>query len=156
MKKTILTTAILIALFISCKKENNQELTPTETDATVATETISQECYLGINNKDTIVLSYNIKGNQITQGKLSFNYFEKDRNEGTIAGGIKGDTLFADYTFMSEGMVSVRQVAFLKRDGNLIEGYGDIIDNNGKVSFKSTKDLKFEGKPQLSKVDCKK
>ena len=31
---------------------------------------------------------------------------EKDRNDGTLQGTINGDTLIADYTFSSEGMLS--------------------------------------------------
>jgi hypothetical protein len=42
-------------------------------------------------------MSLNIKGNQIASGKLSYKFFEKDKNEGTLVGEIKGDTLFADY-----------------------------------------------------------
>nr|WP_314895499.1 hypothetical protein [uncultured Flavobacterium sp.] len=57
---------------------------------------------------------------------------------------------------MSEGVFSVRQVAFLKKGDSYVEGYGDVVDDNkGKVTFKDTKQLKFEGNIVLSKVDCK-
>jgi hypothetical protein len=67
---------------------------------------------------------------------------------------MKGDTLVADYTFMSEGVSSVREVVFLQKDGTLIEGYGDVVDANNKVSFKDKKKLKFDAKNTLTKVDC--
>jgi hypothetical protein len=57
---------------------------------------------------------------------------------------------------MSEGVSSIREVAFLKKGSTYVEGYGDVVDDNkGKVTFKDTKQLKFEGNIVLSKIDCK-
>ncbi|SHN67044.1 hypothetical protein SAMN05444395_10462 [Flavobacterium fryxellicola] len=97
-----------------------------------------------------------VKGNQVTSGKLSYNFYEKDKNEGTLIGVLKGDTLVADYTFMSKGISSVRQVVFLRKGNIYVEGYGDVVEvASGKVIFKDIKQLKFDGKSVLSKVDCK-
>ncbi|MFV7234199.1 hypothetical protein [Flavobacterium sp. ZB4R12] len=52
---------------------------------------------------------------------------------------------------MSEGIATVRQVAFLKKGDSYVEGYGDVVDDNkGKVTFKDTKQLKFDGNTVLS------
>ncbi|MES2575447.1 MAG: hypothetical protein V4572_10930 [Bacteroidota bacterium] len=151
MKYVTIASTVLIALFVSCKKE--QEV-PVLRKAVVVEKNLSKECYLGIINKDTFSMSLEIKGNEISSGELNYNFFEKDKNEGTLAGELKGDTLFADYTFTSEGVSSVREVAFLKKGNTYTEGFGDIVENNGKVVFKNAKQLKF-GKLVLSKVDCK-
>lgn len=152
MKNGSIVLAVFVALFISCK----EEVTPDVLEKTIGKVTISEKCYSGSINKDTILTSLTILGSHVAKGKLSYNFYEKDRNEGSFVGQLKGDTLIADYTFMSEGIVSVRQIAFLKIGETYIEGFGDVIDdNNGKVQFKDVSRVKFEGKPVLSKADCK-
>jgi hypothetical protein len=156
MKKVILLGVVYMTVFVSCKKEKETEETPIAPEEIVVEETVSEECYSTIIKKDTISMSLNVKGNLIASGKLSYKFFEKDKNEGTLVGEIKGDTLFAEYTFMSEGVSSIREVAFLKKGNTYVEGYGDVVDDNkGKVTFKDAKQLKFEGNIVLSKVDCK-
>ena len=155
MKKVILLGLILMSVFISCKKE--KEEVPIPSEKIVVKESVSEECYRAILKKDTISLSLNIKNGQLSSGNLSYDFYEKDKNTGTIVGEIKGDTLYADYTFTSEAVSSVRQVAFLKKGNTYVEGFGDVIDDNkGKVTFKDKKQLKFDGNIVLSKVDCQK
>ena len=156
MKKVIIISTVLMGFIVSCKKEKPEEVIPAITEPVIVEATISEECYQGVLKKDTISMTLNLNGNQISSGKLSYKFFEKDSNEGTLSGELKGDTLIADYTFMSEGTTSVRQVAFLKKGNAYVEGYGDIIDDNGKVRFKNAKQLNFDSKTILSKVDCKK
>jgi hypothetical protein len=156
MKKVIIASVVLTSFFVSCKNEKAQEKIPVVDKEVVIEETVSEECYLGILKKDTFSMSLNIIGNQVSSGKLSYKFFEKDKNEGTLIGEMKGDTLLADYTFMSEGISSVRQIAFLKKGDTYTEGYGDIEETNGKAIFKNTQQLKFDGKTVLTKVDCKK
>ena len=145
-----------MVFIVSCKNGKTEEVVPAVHKEVVIEETVYEECYLGIHKKDTVSMSLNIKGNQVSSGELSYKFFEKDKNEGTLIGEMKGDTLFADYIFMSEGVTSVRQVAFLKNENIYTEGYGDIEENSKKTFFKNTKELKFDGKIILSKVDCKK
>ncbi|NDP28721.1 MAG: hypothetical protein GZ087_15055, partial [Flavobacterium sp.] len=133
MKKVILASAVLMVFFISCKNEKTEAEVPVIQESTAVQETVSEECYLGILKKDTVSMSLSIKGNQLSSGKLNYKFFEKDKNEGSLIGEMKGDTLFADYTFMSEGVSSVRQVAFLKKGNTYLEGYGDIEENSGKT-----------------------
>jgi hypothetical protein len=80
--------------------------------------------------------------------------YEKDSNKGKLEGKLYGDTLVADYKFMSEGIESVRQVAFLIKDSVAIEGYGDIEQKDGKTVFKNLKSLDFTHGLPLAKVDC--
>jgi hypothetical protein len=67
---------------------------------------------------------------------------------------MKGDTLLADYFFLSEGTRSIRQVAFLKRGNSLLEGYGNIEEQNGKTVFKKDKGLSFGNGIILEKGTC--
>ncbi|MFE3866720.1 hypothetical protein ACFX5E_01370 [Flavobacterium sp. LS2P90] len=158
MKKVIVSYFVFLSVLVSCKKEKEKEveIRPDESKNIVIEEPVSGECYSGSIKKDTILINLTIKGNQVTKGKLSYKFYEKDTNEGTMVGELRGDTLIADYTFMSEGVSSIRQVAFLKMGNTYVEGYGDVVDDNkGKVTFKDTKQLKFDGKTVLSKVDCR-
>lgn len=151
MKKIILS-AISILSVVACKKETEETPAP----EVAAEKPAVEECYKGILKEDTIAMTLVIKDNQITDGQLSYHLFEKDRNEGTLKGQIKGDTIFADYTFMSEGKQSVREVAFLKEGNAYIEGYGAVKEHNGKMIFTNPKQLKFDSKTILSKSDCHK
>lgn len=111
------------------------------------------ECYADTTNGDRVFLQIHIKGDEIT-GNLDYHIREKDQNHGTIRGKMKGDTLLADYFFLSEGTRSIRQVAFLKRGNSLLEGYGNIEEQNGKTVFKKDKGLSFGNGIILEKGTC--
>lgn len=118
-----------------------------------STETSSTNCYRYINNKDTVMLK-TVDTNGLVTGTLTYNFYEKDKNKGTIKGKIAGDMLFADYTFSSEGVESVRPVAFKKTGANLMEGYGETENINGKTIFKNRDSLSFAHSIVLKPYDC--
>jgi hypothetical protein len=155
MKKV---SAILIVMFsvLSCKKEAtvSPQITPSAPKEAEIVEPAGDQCYTWNAQGSIIKMSFNVNSHQEVNGKLSYNLVGKDRNEGTLIGNMKGDTLIADYTFTSEGTTSVREVAFLQKDGTFIEGYGPTTEANGKVSFTDKKSLKFDAKNTLLKVDC--
>lgn len=123
-------------------KENIQEVASNST-----------ECYILENSKDTVSLKMEIT-NKLVSGDLLYQYFEKDRNNGTIAGKMKGDTIFATYTFISEGIESKREVVFLKKGNELIEGYTRINNAVGEPDFSNHSTIKFDEKLVLQKTDC--
>lgn len=110
-------------------------------------------CYAGSSGKDTITLSLSTTGDNVI-GSLDYKFYEKDRNHGSVSGHLAGDTLIADYIFTSEGLQSIRQVAFLKKENTLIEGHGDMEEKNGKMVFKNTGTLHFTGGFVLQKTAC--
>lgn len=112
------------------------------------------QCYLGVPGKDSVFLQLHIGNNKVT-GNLEYKRFEKDRNKGTIRGMFRGDTLVADYTFMSEGVMSVREVMFLKKGDVLMEGFGDVEEKNRKMVFKNTGDVNFDEFMLLRQNDCR-
>lgn len=111
-------------------------------------------CYASVITADSVTLRLVNTNGDIT-GELTYNNQEKDDNIGTIMGQMHGDTLLADYTFMSEGTESVRQVAFLKKGNGFVEGYGDAEEREGKMIFINTAALDFEQGPVFEKVACK-
>lgn len=111
-------------------------------------------CYEYIEGRDTIEMK-TTNENGLISGTLMYNLFEKDRNAGTIKGEMKNDLLIADYTFAAEGTTSVRPVAFRKVGENLLEGYGETVQQDGKTNFKNINSLDFSHSFALSPVDCK-
>ena len=157
MKKLSALPIIILGVFISCKKEITlppPQIEPNPPKEAELVEPAGDQCYTSKLNGNIVALSFNVNSHQEVNGKLSYNITGKDKNEGTIVGNMKGDTLIADYTFMSEGVSSVREVVFLQKDGAFIEGYGDVTDANDKVTFKDKKKLKFDAKNTLIKSDC--
>jgi hypothetical protein len=82
---------------------------------------------------------------------LTYNIFEKDGNMGSLRGRVIGDTILAAYTFQSEGVTSVREVAFLKKDSILVEGFAP-MDEAGE-HFANRAELDFTG-IVLNAVNC--
>ncbi len=122
----------------------------TVSDTTKVTETATEtpsplNCYSYASTSDTITLKLIHIGNSVT-GTLVYSLKEKDKNKGTILGNMRGDMFIADYTFMSEGIQSIRKVAFKKEGNSFVEGYGD---------FNNTDSLKFNSSMKLVEVDCK-
>ena len=113
------------------------------------------QCYAHTSATDTIRLTLQTTQPTVT-GQLTYHYYEKDRNQGTISGTMHGDTLLADYTFQSEGTTSVRQVAFLRRDIGFIEGFGPVAERGGKMIFEKTSALQYDAKYTLLPVACPK
>lgn len=158
MKKVFALTIMILAAMTACKKQDpvTGEITPSAPKEATIVEPSGKQCYSYAGNNNFVDLSFNVNSHQEVNGTLSYNYSEKDKNDGILVGNMKGDTLIAEYTFTSEGVSSVREVAFLNRDATFIEGYGETVEANNKITFKDKSKLKFDQKNVLNKVDCKK
>lgn len=158
MKYKILFFIAFSGLFVSC---NDIEKTMEEKASISVSkyeiplkELITSECYRYINNKDTIVLHLNNVDNVIN-GQLYYNLYEKDNNKGVFEGTFDGDILIAYYTFKSENKNYIRQIAFKKQGYNLVEGYGDMEEKNGKMIFIDIPSIHFDTTSVVLKViDC--
>lgn len=157
MKIKFLLPVIAIASLASCSDGSTKnppgaaENTP---DSAKVHDSTTAYCYSSTRKRDTVLLHININGEKV-QGELEYNLYEKDRNKGDLEGVLKGDTLIANYKFLSEGVESVRQVVFLKKGNDLIEGFGESEEKNGKIMFKDIRALNFDNSFILQKVDCK-
>jgi hypothetical protein len=142
-----------LLLLAACREQTTP--TTTEPAAPQAAAPAGPQCYAYISAKDTVRLTLTTTQPTVT-GRLSYRYFEKDRNEGTIRGTMYGDTLRAEYTFQSEGVASVREVAFLRRGTGFVEGYGDVVERGGATVFKRVSALQFTSTQPLVPVPCPK
>lgn len=138
----------VLTLAAACQQTDKQQ----QTDSS-ATDKPATACYQLMTAQDTVSMQLTTKGDEAT-GSLTYNFYEKDRNQGTFTGTFHGDTLFAEYTFQSEGTQSIREVAFLRQDGELVEGYSDMEDQNGRFVFTDKHTLNFTEGIRLKKGTC--
>lgn len=154
MKKRVITV-VFFSILISCKKEAPTAIETQDATLSPKEVAVAQEWYQGVLGKDTITLMLSRKENQVLSGNLRYQFFEKDNNQGTLTGEIKGDTLFLEYRFMSEGMTLIREVAFLKQGDIYIEGYAETQEKDGIIRFKNRKSLEFNSAIHLEPVSRK-
>lgn len=148
MQTKFLLPILLLTAACTSEKTDQADDPPLSTEVTE-----TSACYAAVTAGDSVTLRL-VNANGDITGELTYNNREKDDNRGTIMGQMRGDTLLADYTFMSEGTESVRQVAFLKRGSGFVEGYGDAEDRNGKMVFKNTSGLNFASGTVFEKAPC--
>ena len=153
---------ICFTVFVAC---NNNSTTGTSKDSTgnaaaeaMHTDTsapiVTPSCYAHQTSNNLVLLKLDMVHPSVS-GRLTYDIMGKDKNEGTIKGIMRGDTLFADYNFMSEGKRSVRQVIFLRRGNTFIEGYGEVEQKGDSTIFSKTDTLNFNGTMVLQETPCK-
>ncbi|MBO0933726.1 hypothetical protein [Fibrella aquatilis] len=157
MKTSLIALATILTGFYWIGCQNRQTTTETTTDS-IATGTSGMDnpttsCYAYSSAADTMRMTLNRTGNEVT-GDLLYKLSGKDRNTGTITGTMHGDTLRAEYSFHSEGVESMREVAFLVNGDKLTEGYGPVTEKNGKMMFTPGASQTFDSKMALVKVAC--
>jgi len=153
--KLFLFIPIVLSLLSCGQKTENTPGTPSP-DSTAEANSMEAPvvtCYEGVTNQDTFRLRVEHFENRVT-GTLAYLFHEKDRSIGDFEGNMHGDTLVADYIFLSEGSSSVRQVAFLLDDRSAKEGYGPTAEQDGKMAFTDMKLLSFGKGVIMSKQDC--
>ncbi len=158
MKHSFLIISLAAISAASCNNETKQSTeTTTIADTSKPVENKIMipvsSCYSTTTGKDSVHLKVEVFPNVVT-GNLFYQFHEKDRNKGELEGQLHGDTLIADYKFMSEGKESVRQVIFLIKDNIAVEGYGNMEEKNGKMIFKNQKEIVFGKGLILKKVEC--
>ncbi|GAO44449.1 hypothetical protein FPE01S_03_04860 [Flavihumibacter petaseus NBRC 106054] len=145
--------ALLLVLAQGCN--NAPEKATAEEKPAVAGDSLqSKKCYAHLSATDTITLVLN-GPDSLVKGVLVYAFSGKDRNVGTIAGKFNHDTLFADYTFYSEGVESVREVAFLRTDSSMTEGFGPVTEKDKKMVFTNHQELTFGNQFFLSPQNCR-
>ncbi|HLP20142.1 MAG TPA: hypothetical protein VK174_07575 [Chitinophagales bacterium] len=151
---SILTVAVLLSA-CNNKPQAVEETEAVNMDTTTVTTAVTNSinCYAFTSKGLTVNMYIEQYGEEVT-GRLTYDFAEKDDNEGLLKGRFYGDTLIADYAFKSEGTTSIREVAFIKKGNQLTEGYGDVAEKDGKMVFKNRSSLSFTG-TALNEVPCK-
>jgi len=110
-------------------------------------------CYAYQKNRDTVTVELQMKGGNLA-GPVVYNYYQKDRNDGTFQGEISGETITGWYLFRSEGVMSVRQEIWKVSGGKLVPGMGDRVEKGDSSYFRDASKLKFDSSMALVKVPC--
>lgn len=140
-------SVLMLALSVGACDKGNRGPERVASDA-------AMHCYLFTQNRDSIKLSIRDSGGAIT-GALQFLFYEKDKSRGTIRGEMKGDTLVADYTFMSEGVQSSREIIFLKRGAVFLLGAGEEEDRGNGEVIQHAQSIRFDTGISLESIpDC--
>ena len=155
MKRFVPYFAILaIPVLFSCNQESNKGVANDKADSVLNTT-----CYQAIDGVDTAKMNVDETAAGKIKGKLYIKFEEKGPNDGTFEGEFRGDTLFVDYSFTintTNKTVYKNPLAFLKKDGKLLMGVGQIQTTLGRSFFVKGKPIDFEkGRFQFAPVDCK-
>jgi hypothetical protein len=134
--------SVAAMMVMACNKKSERE--------EVVEHAAARSCYIYFGNMDTVRITITIQDKNVS-GELTYRHFEKDSNDGQLKGVLSGDTIIAEYTFESEGIKSIREVAFLKQGTTLLEGFAP-MDTTG-TRFSSHRDITFSG-IELHKTDC--
>ncbi|MGE7776227.1 hypothetical protein ACQKLP_15970 [Chitinophaga sp. NPDC101104] len=114
----------------------------------------SAHCYRKVTGKDTFELQLVVDDTDV-KGVLEYNFFEKDKNKGTVSGTLSHNIFRGTYHFTSEGVTSDRPVVFKMMGDQLYEALNNDIDSNGVVVFaKDDAHLTFDPSP-YTKTDCR-
>ncbi len=155
MNRVFLLAAIFLA---ACNNNQQSGGSPGNTD-TLATEggevadsTLSG-CYSMATEKDTASLQLQVKDGHAS-GTLSYNLYEKDRNDGSFEGEIQNGILRGWYLFRSEGLMSVREIAWKINGTALWPARGEVEIRNDSAFFKTPGGLQFDSSGAFVKVPC--
>jgi hypothetical protein len=152
MKNSICLLALIASTVLACNNADTKKEETTKDKQTVSTES-DLDCYAK-EDRDTIMLSIRNFTDSVS-GTLQYHLFQKDRNNGSVFGKFHGDTLFLEYVFQSEGMDSRREIAFLKKDNSLIQGFGPTAEEGNRQYFTDKSQIRYESGIELKKFACK-
>lgn len=132
MKNAKITLFLLLAVgSLSCGKQQ-------ESGETQDQEMHSVDPRAGVyayqKNKDTIRMEIQQFGSPVI-GDLVISLAEKDKNTGTFNGQLRDSVLIGEYTYTSEGVSSIRQVALKFRGDRVLLGSAPMEERGGKMVF---------------------
>jgi hypothetical protein len=129
MKINSLAIPMLIAVAMAActSSENKEGVGDTVINGDTLAKPIEAEatsmCFLrteGGGNKDTTSIELVIKDDKVS-GQMYWHPFEKDSRKGALNGTVRGDTVYAVWTFMQEGMQDTLGLQFLIKGDNLMQ-----------------------------------
>lgn len=148
-----------ILLLTSCNNQGKtsseiiSESSTTTTDKKANIDSLSSGCYLQVAGRDTSFLQIESK-DSLVNGSLSYNFFQKDRNDGTLQAELSGNIIAGWYLFKSEGVMSVREVVWKINGTQLWPGIGEMAEKNDTMKFINPDKISFDSTHAFKKVEC--
>ena len=109
----------------------------------------SSLCFIRTERRDTTNIEMVIKGNVIT-GQMNWMPFEKDSRKGTLSGTLKGDTVYATWSFMQEGMKDTLGLQFLTKGDNLMQKPLKLNTKTGREQTDNTAGFTVTYRPSVT------
>lgn len=156
MRKLVLSCVILSVIGLqSCKNDEKQKAA--EAAKAEGEKVVSTACYKAIYEKDTVDLKLNTLKNGKLTGNLNMKTAASPQKIGEITGEFRGDTLFANYTFVNPGNTTKfkNPLALLKKGEKLILGNGEMQITMGVAYLVKDKPIDFENvKYKFDPAEC--
>jgi hypothetical protein len=149
MAKNLMGSILLSGLLAAC---GNRQVAGT-TNNPNNKETKHAACYHYVGGSDSIRMQL-IIADSVIKGTLLYDAAGRESQAGFFTGQVRGDTLFAEYTFKAGRQAGVREVAFLRRKDGLLEGTGPSENRSGKTVYANPSALTFPEERLLKAVDC--
>ncbi|HTD93059.1 MAG TPA: hypothetical protein VK644_04580 [Chitinophagaceae bacterium] len=151
-------------LFSGCNNGGGKDIQVKDTTAladsqsaisttTATMDTTISGCYSMINKRDTAALQLEVRGGDAS-GTLSYNFYQKDRNDGSFQGEVGEGLVHGYYLFHSEGVMSVREVAWKVKDQRLWPAMGEMKEQNDSMLFVNPSKLNYDSTRVFVKVKC--
>jgi hypothetical protein len=152
MKKIIISTLCIMAMFSSCQNKKPENTTVAETPS--ISEMEAKKCFLSIVNQDTTRVSLLIDGDKIT-GEMDWIPFQKDKRIGTLVGKKNANgELELVYSFMQEGMSQTETKIMKVENDILFIKHGDLEDPNNDGNMRYTDVSKATFSEKVPKAVC--
>lgn len=150
MKTPILITSLISLVVLGCNQKNPAKQTARNAD------TVLNNCFHSVVAKDSATLKLNALQGKV-KGQLRLTFAKKEDMSGELSGTFSGDTLFADFTYkMDNGKETFKNpAAFLRKDGKLYQGYGEIVTQYGRTFFDKKTPITFDRGFVFEPVDCR-
>ena len=159
MKKLYKLFLAVALMAIACNdntKATGQESATGDTSQVITapvTDTSFSGCYSMLAGRDTASLQLQHNGTLVT-GSLSYNLYQKDRNDGSFQGEASNGLITGWYLFRSEGIMSVRQEIFKIGKDALWPATGEIIMRGDTALFAYPDKLSFDSTRAFLRVKC--
>jgi len=146
--------AIALAACTSNRDKNTVADTTAKADSTAKPAEVeaTSMCFLrteGKDNKDTTSTELVIKDNKVS-GQMYWHPFEKDSRKGSLNGTLKGDTVYAVWGFMQEGMQDTMALQFLIKGDNLMQKPLKLNTQTGRQQTDNAADFTLLHHPSVS------
>lgn len=128
----IILVGVLIYLTKNIDSKKSQDVIDQNNDLVDSNGIVG--CYVMTYNQDVYTMDIKMYEGEIVTGLLHFNNYQKDSSKGDFIGTYKDEIILADYSFQSEGMNSVMQVAFKKFGDDFVRGYGPLSEDGTKFT----------------------
>jgi hypothetical protein len=156
MVKSIVLLGIFLFAGCNNKSQSSAEVNSDSIagpETTIVKDSIPAGCYAQIAQRDTALLQFESKDSTIN-GTLSYNIYQKDRNDGTVQADVNGNIVSGWYIFKSEGVVSVREVSWKINGQELWPAMGELVQRKDTTRFAQPDKLQYDSLRPFKKVEC--